>query len=104
MKLKHDSKVLEVQEIENRITNQVFDSYLDENDRKKLLEDARTFHYSETKISIVQHLFNNFNTDTVKYNDAVDIIDMETHIEQHRKNEGFFSKIANVVIPEDEQQ
>lgn len=54
-----------------------------------------------TLSTIVQKAFDNFNTDTIGYNIAVDIIDMETHIQQHKK-EGFFSKIANVVMPEDE--
>lgn len=101
LKQKHDNKISEAQEIEERIVNVVFEKYIDEGERIRLLNDAETFHYSKTKISNVQKAFENFNTDTIEYNVASDIIDIETHIQEHKK-EGFFSKIANVVIPEDE--
>lgn len=100
LKNKHDKKISEIEKIENDIINQVFDNYMDSKDQEQLIRDAKTFHYSESKISNVQKAFDNFNTDTIGYNIAVDIIDMETHIQQHKK-EGFFSKIANVVMPED---
>lgn len=101
LKNKHDKKVSEIEKIEKDIINQVFDNYINKEVQEQLIKDAKTFHYSETKISNVQKVFDNFNTDTIEYNIAVDIVDMETHIQQHKK-EGFFSKIANVVIPEDE--
>lgn len=101
LKDKHDKKVSEIAELEKNIVNQVFDNYIDPEVQEELLRDAKTFHYSETKISNVQKVFENFNTDTIEYNVAVDIIDMETHIQQHKK-EGLFSRIANVVMPEDD--
>lgn len=101
LKQKHDNKISEAQEIEEKIINVVFEKYINEDERIQLLIDAETFHYSKTKISNVQKAFENFNTDTIEYNIASDIIDMETHIQEYKK-EGFFSKIANVVIPEDE--
>lgn len=100
LKDKHDKKVSEIEDLEKEIVNQVFDNYINEEDQKQLIEDAKTFHYSETKISSIQKVFDNFNTDTIEYNIAVDIIDMQEHIQQYKK-EGFFSKIANVVMPED---
>lgn len=94
-------KFQKLQNLKKNIVNQVFDNYMDPEAQKELLSDAKTFHYSETKISNVQKVFENFNTDTIEYNVAVDIIDMETHIQQHKK-EGLFSRIANVVMPEDD--
>ena len=61
----------------------------------------KLFFENLPKRSNVQKVFENFNTDTIEYNVAVDIIDMETHIQQHKK-EGLFSRIANVVMPEDD--
>lgn len=94
-------KFQKLKNLKRNIVNQVFDNYIDPEVQKELLSDAKTFHYSETKISNVQKVFENFNTDTIEYNVAVDIIDMETHIQQHKK-EGLFSRIANVVMPEDD--
>lgn len=101
LKEKHDNKIVEVEKMETQIVNAVFKDYIDKDERQKLLQEAKTFCYSEAKISKVEEVFNNFNTDTLKYNVAVDILEMQTHIQENKK-EGFFSKIANVVIPKDD--
>ncbi len=101
LKQTHDNKISEAQEIEKKIINEVFDKYLDEDVQMQLINDAKTFHYSETKILNVQEIFKNFTTDNFQYNTASDIIEMETHIEEHKK-EGFFSKIANIAISKEE--
>lgn len=101
LKQTHDNKISEAQEIEKKIINEVFDKYLDEDVQMQLINDAKTFHYSETKILNVQEIFKNFTTNNFQYNTASDIIEMETHIEEHKK-EGFFSKIANIAISKEE--
>lgn len=96
LKEKHDSKVTEVQRLEKDIVNLVFKNYINPEDREKLLREARTFCFSEVKIADVQQVFDNYNTDTMVYNAAVDIMEMEDFI-QETKKEGFFSRIANVI-------
>lgn len=68
LKNKHDKKVSEIEKIEKDIINQVFDNYINKEAQEQLIKDAKTFHYSETKISNVQKVFDNFNTDTIEYN------------------------------------
>lgn len=96
LKEKHDSKVIEVQKIETEIVNLVFRDYINPEDREKLLEEAKTFCFSEAKIAEVQRVFDNYNTDTMVYNIAVSIMEMKSFIQENKK-ESFFSRIANVV-------
>lgn len=88
--------------IENKIVNSVLVQYESKNERDQLIQDARTFQYSEEKIKKIESVFQNDDMNNVmNYNDASDIIDARQFILEH-KNESFFSKIANVIIINDE--
>lgn len=54
LKQTHDNKISEAQEIEKKIINEVFDKYLDEDVQMQLINDAKTFHYSETFINFIK--------------------------------------------------
>lgn len=91
-----------INDIENKIVNDVLVQYESKNERDQLIQDARTFQYSEEKTKKIESVFQNDDMNKVmNYNNASDIIDARQFI-QERKNESFFSKIANVIIINDE--
>lgn len=88
-------------EIENQIVNEVFSTYLDEEERNKLINQAKAFSFSNEKLTRIEEVFKEYNEDKINYNIAIDILDARTHIKEHKK-EGFLSTISNLVINEDD--
>lgn len=99
--VKHAKKITEIQNLEQAITNEVFRDYIDEGARAKLLKDANTYCYSKKQITDIANVFQNYDTNSINYETASRIIEMEKHI-QNTKNEGIFSKIGNFINPKDE--
>lgn len=93
----HDQNVIKIKKLEEEITNNVFDDYIDKEKRDNLLKSAQTLNYSNKKVSQLQKVFDNYNQDIFTYNIALDIIDMQSHVKEHQK-EGFLSKIANIIM------
>ncbi len=88
-------------ELENKIVNEVFSTYLDEEERNRLINQAKAFSFSKEKLTRIEEVFNEYNEDNIDYNIAIDIIDAQTHIKEHKK-EGFLSTISKLVINEDD--
>lgn len=101
LKAKHDKATAKAGNIQAEIVNEVFDIYLDEKERKKLINDARKLCFGNDKTKRIEATFNNFSKESLDYNAALDIIDARNHIREHSQ-EGFFSKIGNVASSDDE--
>ena len=93
----HDQNVIKIKKLEEEITNNVFDDYIDKEKRDNLLKSAQTLNYSNKKVSQLQKVFDNYNQDIFTYNIALDIIDMQSHVKEHQK-EGCLSKIAKIIM------
>lgn len=102
LRKKHDNKLKSASNLETKIINSVFDEYMDEDERQRLVSEARTCCYSEDKLKNIEESFNSFTIDKVTYNVANEIIDAQNHVKQHKK-ESFLSMIANVVPIDDEE-
>lgn len=89
------------QKIRAQIVNEVFSEYLDEEERKKLIKQAKAFSFSKEKLKRIEDAFDDFNEDNINYNIASDIIEARVHIKEH-KNESFLTKLSGFIIDEDD--
>lgn len=102
LKSKHDKLTTKAGNVQNEIVNEVFGIYIDNKEREKLISDAYRLCFGNDKTRRIEAIFDNFSKETLDYNTALDIIEARNHIQEHNQ-EGFFSKIANVVYPSDEE-
>lgn len=101
LKEQHDEHARITGELEIEIINSVFKEYMDEDQRAELVQNAKTFSFSKEKLTRIESAFTDYNKDSITYNVATDIIEARNHIKEHGQ-ESFFSKIANLVISEDD--
>ena len=92
---------LALKEEKKQFVNDVFATYSDEDARNGLIADLERTYYSTKKTNDIKTIFTNYSTDNVDFSAAKNIVEAEQHVSEQTKDEGFFSKIANVFLSEE---
>ena len=101
---KCDKQRTKANALEKDLINNVKDFYMDKEARDNLIREARAFNYSESTVVRIEEKFKDFSKKTVmEYNDVTEIMDMKQHIKE-KKTESLFSRIANIVIQNDDDE
>lgn len=96
----YDKHTLLLQEEGEKLIRDVFNVYIEKDKQESLIAEMEETCFSKSKTEAIKEFFSNYNTDDIDINVVRTIIEAENHISQHRKENGFFSTIANVFLSE----